>query len=287
MWIVQSLGSAFFESAYNAASHSTGNRWPIEAIAWWQRVTACLFIVLLALLLTGAGPSMPADGFWLPAALSIVINAGTSLLYVRALREPLSLTVPITAFSPVLLLLTEPLMTGRVVPALGMAGIGIIALGVYLLNLEALRAHGPFGPIAAVWRETGPRLMLMVVTCWAVTAPLDRIAIEAWHPFWFAAALHGGIGLLLTPFWLRARQRHPAAGEWKLAGLGPLTGIASMLQMVALTAAPVAYVIAMRRFSAPLTAVWGRLIFKEPHFRMRLLGAFIMTCGGAVMLLSL
>jgi drug/metabolite transporter (DMT)-like permease len=286
--IAQSLGSAFFESGYNAASHAAGTRWPIETIAWWQRVAACLTIVACAFLLTGAGPDAPSGAFWLPALGSIAVNAGTSLMYVRALREDLSLTVPITALSPVLLLATEPLLTGRFVPPLGMAGIGVIAAGLYLLNLPALRTHGPFGPFKSVWKRKGTRLMLLVVLCWSVTAPLDRMAIEAWHPLWFAAVLHGGIAVLLTPLWIRARRRKPSApGEWKLAGLGPLSGVASMLQMLAMTGAPVAMVIALRRFSAPLTAVWGRLLFRERGFAERLIGAVIMTLGGALMLLSL
>jgi len=287
VWIVQSLGSAFFESGYNAASHSAGVRWPIVAIAWWQRVAACATILICASVLAGA-PGMPGTAFWLPAVASVTINAGTSLMYARALRESLSLTVPITALSPVMLLATEPLMTGRFVPALGMAGIGVIAIGLYLLNFTALRTYGPLGPFKSVWKEKGPRLMLFVVMCWAVTAPLDRMAIEAWHPLWFAAFLHGGIAFILTPLWIRARRREASApGEWKLAGLGPLSGVASMLQMVAMAQAPVAMVIALRRFSAPLTAIWGRLFFDEEDFRTRLLGALVMTAGGVIMLWSL
>lgn len=288
MWIAQSLGSAFFESGYNAASHSAGVRWPVVAIAWWQRVAACATILACAFVLTGAAPDAPSAAFWLPAILSVSINAGTSLMYARALRESLSLTVPITALSPVMLLATEPLMTGRFVPPLGMAGIGVIAVGLYLLNFTALRTHGPLGPFKSVWKEKGPRLMLLVVICWSVTAPLDRMAIEAWHPLWFAAFLHGGIAILLTPLWIRARRRKASApGEWKLAGLGPLSGIASMLQMVAMAQAPVAMVIALRRFSAPLTAIWGRLFFDEKEFGTRLLGALVMTAGGVIMLWSL
>jgi drug/metabolite transporter (DMT)-like permease len=288
VWIVQSLGSAVFESGYNAASHSAGVRWPTVAIAWWQRVGAFMTIVLCAFVLTGSTPDAPTAAFWVPAIASITINAGTSLMYARALRESLSLTVPITALSPVMLLATEPLMTGRFVPALGMAGIGVIAIGLYLLNFSALRTHGPLGPFKSVWKEKGPRLMLFVVMCWAVTAPLDRMAIEAWHPLWFAAALHGGIAVLLTPLWIRSRVRKASApGEWKLIGLGPLSGIASMFQMVAMTGAPVAMVIALRRFAAPLTAVWGRLFFGEKDFKTRIVGAVIMTAGGALMLMSL
>jgi hypothetical protein len=33
--------------------------------------------------------------------------------------------------------------------------------------------------------------------------------------------------------------------------------------------------------------VWGRLWFKEPHFRERLLGAIVMSAGAALILMSL
>ncbi len=287
VWMIQALCSAFFDSVYNGLSHSVGERWSIQAIAWWQRLSSCICVVVLSLILTGRGPSAPGAAFWLPAGFSILLNSITSLLYARALRASLSLTVPVTALSPVLLLISVPLMTGDSIPMLGMIGIVIIACGLYLLNVETLRTRGFLGPFKSVWSEKGSRLMLIVIVCWAVTAPLDRLASQAWHPFWFAASLHGGTCLLLTPAWLRARRHHSNNGEWKLAGLGPVTGAALMLQMTAIVSAPVAFVIALRRFSAPLSSIWGRIFFHEPNFRTRILGAVIMTAGGAVMLLSL
>ena len=288
MWVVESFASACSESLYNADSHQIGRRWSIEAIAWWQRVAACAFVAACALCIVGL-PPMPETRFWAPAAVSIALNAGASFLYVRALRHDLSLTVPITALSPVFLLATEPLITGRTVPALGMLGVLVIGAGLYVLNLQALMTHGVFGPIRNVWRQPGPRLMLGVVAIWAVTAPLDGIAVRAWDPLWYSAALHGGIGAVLTPFcWRKPQALAPAPRDrLRLASLGLLSGFGSMLQMTAMAAAPATFVIAIRRFSAPLSAVWGWLLFKEPHVRSRLLGAFVMAVGAALILSSL
>lgn len=289
MWVIESIGSAFSESVYNADSHQIGHRWSLEAIAWWQRAVAALFIVACTLCWRGGFPAMPEPRFWIPAAFSVTLNAGASLLYVRALREDLSLTVPITALSPVFLLLTEPLITGRLVPAVGMLGVAVIGIGLYALNLPVLRSHGPLGPIKAVWRQRGTRMMLIVVMIWAVTAPMDGIAVRAWDPLWYSATLHGGIGLLLTPFcWRKPQALKPDRGDrLRLGSLGLLSGLGSMLQMTAMAAAPATFVIAMRRFSAPLSAVWGWLFFKEPHIRSRLLGALVMAIGAAIMLTSL
>lgn len=288
MWIVESFASAFSESVYNADSHQIGKRWSIEAIAWWQRAAAAAFVALCAVCLVGL-PAAPEARFWAPAAVSVTLNAGASFLYVRALRNDLSLTVPITALSPVFLLATEPLITGRTVPAVGMLGVAVIGIGLYALNLPALRTHGVFGPIRNVWRQPGPRLMLGVIAIWAITAPLDAVAVRAWNPLWYAAVLHGGIGVILTPFcWRKPQALAPARYDRpRLASLGLLSGFGSMMQMVAISAAPATYVIAIRRFSAPLSAVWGSLFFKEPHVRSRLLGAFVMAIGAALILWSL
>ena len=288
MWVVESFTSAFSESVYNADSHQIGRRWSVEAIAWWQRAVAAAFVALCALCLAGL-PTQPEARFWAPAIVSVTLNAGASFLYVRALRHDLSLTVPITALSPVFLLATEPLMTGRTVPGVGMLGVAVIGVGLYALNLPALRTHGVFGPIRNVWRQPGPRLMLGVIAIWAVTAPLDALAIRGWNPLWYSALLHGGIGLILTPFcWRKPQAVAPARHDrLRLASLGLLSGFGSMLQMTAMAAAPATYVIAIRRFSAPLSAVWGWLFFKEPHVRSRLLGAFVMAVGAALILSSL
>jgi len=288
LWVIESFGSALSESVYNADSHQIGHRWSLEAIAWWQRAVAALSIAVFTLCWHGA-PALPEPKFWLPAAFSVSLNACASLLYVRALREDLSLTVPITALSPVFLLLTEPLITGRMVPAAGMLGVGVIGVGLYVLNFQVLRTLGPFGPIRSVWHQRGTRMMLCVVVIWAVTAPMDSIAVRAWDPLWYAAALHGGIGLLLTPLcWRKPQALAPRRGDrLRLASLGLLSGLGSMLQMTAMAAAPATYVIAMRRFSAPLSAFWGWLFFKEPHIRSRLLGALVMAVGAVIMLMSL
>lgn len=288
MWIVESFTSACSESLYNASSHQIGRRWSIEAIAWWQRLLSSAFIVVCAFSFVGP-PPMPETRFWAPAAVSVALNASASLLYVRALREDLSLTVPITALSPVFLLATEPLIAGRTVPAIGMLGVIVIGAGLYVLNLQALREHGVFGPIRNVWHQTGPRFMLGVVLLWSVTAPLDTIAVHAWDPIWYAAMLHAGIAVIITPFcWRKSQALAPAPhDDLRLASLGLLSGLGTMLQMTALMAAPATYVIAIRRFSAPLSAVWGWLFFKEPHVRTRLLGACVMAIGAALILSSL
>lgn len=286
MWILQASTSALLDSWNNAAIRSTKDRWSAESVAWWQRCVAALTVTAFALIWSGA-PSAPSASAWVPAAISIVFNAGITLLCIRALQSSdLSLTAPIMALSPVLLLVTEPIMTGEAIPPLGILGALVIALGLYVLNLPDLRKHGLLGPFRAVWREPGPRAMLFVVLAWSVTAPLDRMAVRAWDPLWYSASLQAGVGLLITPFWIRKR-RVTEARPWRLMLVGLMQSGATACQMAAMAVAPATYVVALRRFSAPLGVVWGKLLFKEAHFLERMLGAVIMAAGAVIILMSL
>lgn len=286
MWIIYASGSALAESLCNAATRSTRDRWTVVTTAWFLRVFAALTVAILALVLHGP-PPIPSASAWIPGAASIIMNAGTTLLMIRALRDSdLSLTAPIAALSPVMLLATDPLITGELMPPLGMLGACVIALGLYLLNLPTLKTHGPLGPFRAIWKERGPRMMLAVVVIWSVTAPLDRLASHGWDPLWYAASLQAGVGILLTPVWLLT-SRGSGSKPWFLMLVGLGAGIASACQMTAIASVSAAYVISIKRFSAPLGVVWGRVWFHEPHFRERLIGALVMTVGAVCILLSL
>ena len=69
-----------------------------------------------------------------------------------------------------------------------------------------------------------------------------------------------------------------------------LTGIfnatAVGFQFMALTMAPVAQVIAVKRMSTVISVLFGCLLFQEPGLRQRLTGAAIMVAGVAVMSLG-
>ena len=290
MWIFQSFASAAIESAWNAASRATSHRHSPEMFAWWTRLAAAVTAALFALAWRGHWPALPTTAqFWIPTCVSIALNTIASVLYARALHYDLSLTMPITALSPAFLLMTEPLFTGRAATFGAAIGVGVIAVGMYVLNLPALRTHGLLGPFKNVWREEGPRCMLLVVLIWSITGPCDKLAVDAYDPLWYVVFLHGGIGLLLTPVLVRATRRSGESirsGWWMLA-FGIFGSSTAILQMSAFAAASATYVTAIRRFAAPLSTLWGWLYFKEPHIAARLLGTLIMTAGAILMLLSL
>ena len=83
----------------------------------------------------------------------------------------------------------------------------------------------------------------------------------------------------------------PVLGElWSQAKFVTLAGtfqaIGVSLQFTALTIAPVAQVVAVKRLSALISVIFGHTLFGEKGLRERLLGAAIMVSGVAIMALD-
>jgi len=65
---------------------------------------------------------------------------GISSIRIQAIRSsPLALTLPYLAFTPVFVALTGLLVLGERIPPRGLAGIGLVVLGAWMLNLDALK----------------------------------------------------------------------------------------------------------------------------------------------------
>jgi drug/metabolite transporter (DMT)-like permease len=170
-WISLSLISAFSLATSDALTKriiTPANEYVIA----WLRVVYALPALTLAAFLT-AVPSLDRTFFAaFLAALPLEILA--ILLYYKALRvSPLSLSLPFLSFTPVFLILFSWAIMGQAVSAAGGAGIALIALGGYTLNLSSLRA-GLLGPLKAMLRERGSLYMLAVALICSATSALGK-----------------------------------------------------------------------------------------------------------------
>lgn len=228
----------------------------------------------------GVPPLKPA--FWVALAATGPLAAFSFSLYVQALKaSDLSLSAPLLATTPLFLLVTSPAMLGEFPGIGGLAGIGCIVAGSYVLNLGQFR-RGPFEPFKALVRERGPRLMLMTAFLWSVSANIDKIGLMASSPnFWIAAAF-GFTTVCLTPLAWRGLGRGLAAlagRPWEMLATGALEALTCWCQMLALTLAIVPYVISVKRMSAVMVVVLGGLVLRERRMPERLAGAALMVLG--------
>ncbi|OGX39719.1 MAG: hypothetical protein A3C53_01470 [Omnitrophica WOR_2 bacterium RIFCSPHIGHO2_02_FULL_68_15] len=238
-----------------------------------------------------APPTALAPEFWRTVALMIPFEIAAFFLLLEALRAaPLAETVPFLSLSPLFTVLASWLILGERVTAVGFLGILLIAAGGYLLYWHELR-HGALGPLRAMVRSRGTRLMTVVALIYSVTSVFGKQMTMVSSPLLFPglyfavlfaafAAVQGLRGMRPAAVW-HAVCRRPGV----LITMGILDGVSFLVHSIGVLMAPVAYFIGVKRLSSVVSVVAGGLLFREDHLRTRAAGAFCMVAG--VVLLTL
>jgi len=175
LWIVYVLLTALCESLKDVFSKKGLADIDEYVIAWSLRFFALPF--LLPILFFIKIPNL-TKAFWFALLLGGGLNAICTILYMKAIKQSaLSLTVPLVAFTPLFLLLTSPFMVGEFPALSGIGGIFLIVSGSYVLNFSVAQ-RGYLAPFRTLFKESGPRLMLLVAFLWSISANCDKIGIQ-------------------------------------------------------------------------------------------------------------
>lgn len=286
IWLIFALFSAFFDSLKEVSSKRSLKHVDEYAVAWAFRFFAALFI-FPALFFSGIPPI--GSRFWESMIIGGMLNIITTVLYMKAYKHSdLSITSPITAFQPLFLLITAPVMLGEFPSGLGLIGILLIVSGSYLLNIRE-KQNGYFAPFRALFREKGPRLMLAVAFIWSITSNFDKIGVQNSSPVFWAFAQSLFLAVVLLPLVLyksKEKFRQIPVNFAKLVPIGLFSALTLVFQMTALSFAFVTYVSSIKRTSSMMSVIFGHFIFKEKGVKERLLGAAIMVLGVVLIALS-
>ncbi|MBN1140656.1 MAG: EamA family transporter [Deltaproteobacteria bacterium] len=253
-----------------------------EYLVLWLRLLLALPFLLIPLAFIPI-PDLGPD--FLPTVLlALPLEALAAICYIRALKlSPLSLTLPFLALTPVFLLVVPFLVLGERISAGGAIGILLVAIGAYLLHFDKARCNW-LEPFRAIGRERGSLYMILVALIYSVTSTLGKKAIGASSPLFFAACYFPALTLILTPPALRGgiiSGPKPAATRLLRAMLLPACcyGVMVLTHMTAISIAPVAYMISVKRLSLLIGIYYGHRLFGEPGIRERALGTAVMIAG--------
>jgi uncharacterized membrane protein len=283
-WGVLALLTAFFESAKDVLGKRSLKQGDPIVVAWAWRFLALPFLIPVAAI---AGvPDLGPDFGW-ALFLGGSLNVMTSILYMRAIQlSDLSLTVPMVAFTPLFLLITSPVLLGEIPESRGMVGVILIVAGTYLMKVKE-RSAGFLAPFRALWREPGPRWMLLVALIWSLTANIDKVGLQNSSPIFWSLSINLFIACALLPtvVW-RTRRTTPTVGAMaRMLPLGAAGALTTLCQMAAISLTLVPYVIAVKRTSTIMTVLWGIFLFGEKGMKERLGGATLMVVGVILILL--
>lgn len=256
--------------------------------SWALRIFA-IPALIPALYITGGVPDL--DPVFYPLLL---LNTGIGVLgtifYMKALNVgDISLVDPISALSPLLLLITTPLIVNEFPSPLGLVGVMIIVCGVYLLKLQKVTGSDTFSkdtvlsPFYGIVNEPATKYIVLMILVYSISAPVDKIIIEASGPIMYSLSLHicqsiilTGVAIYMTDSW---RSDMFSRETIKLSPIGVLSGLASMFQMIALTYTLVVYVISIKRLGILIGTIWGIFVRGEEGGIPRLIGSGLIIAG--------
>ncbi len=302
-WLILSILTAFFESLKDVFCKKS-----LQALD--SNVVACATMAIAAVILLPGlwivGIPTLGPEFWRAIVIGGTLNVVAYTLYVKAIQiSDLSLITPLTALTPLFLLVTSPLIVKEIPTLWDGVGVFLVVMGSYILNLQS-QDTDYLAPLKAMAMNKGSRMMIVVAFIWSITSTFDKIGVQNSSPLFWAIALFGyiAIGILPSVLWghqvgKRSGQRSGQRSErqldrqsslmmlrqnWKLlliAGIANGIGVGS--QMIAVGIAPVTQVIAVKRMSALFSVGFGVWIFGEKGWRERVLGAGVMVAGVVVM----
>ena len=166
---------------------------------------------------------------------------------------------------------------------MGGAGIALIALGGYTLNLSALRA-GFLEPFRAIARERGSLFMLIIALIYSMTSAFGKIGVDHSSAPFFGATYFCALAVCMLPIIARrsgkGRFFELLRSNVRIALLPALfDATATLSHFYAVSMSNVAYMIAVKRTSLLFGVLYGFLLFGERNIRERLLGAVLMFIG--------
>lgn len=218
-------------------------------------------------------------------AVAVLFNVGAAVLAYRAIKlADISLVSPIAAFNPVFTSLMGAAILGETMGVKGSAGIGLVVLGAYILQVSASQ-KSLLEPIKKLVTTEGVQLSFMAYFLWAVTPAFQKIAIMHTQPqvppFASLAGIIGSVAVfgLLANKYSRNVKRVVRKYIKLLVLAAVLGGVGQAAAFIAFSLTKVGFATAVFQTSMIFTVLLGWLLFKERDIRDRFAGAAVMLAG--------
>jgi uncharacterized membrane protein len=280
MWFVLALLSAMFQVLRNVAMKRLGHTLD-DTINVWGRFTFLLPFAGLGVLYTGIPPVQ--KGFWIFGALfGITQCLGTFSLSKALKQSDISLVTPIWKLSLVLLVIWGYFTLGEVLSLVGIIGLVLSLLGVYLLNVHM--AHISFWtPLTALVKDSGQRWTIGAAMGYAPSVVLIKKMALLSNPVFAVFIAYVFCFAMITPYTVyRSRHHFSSIGRyWKdFVGMGACAALTTWCGTKAYTLTLSSYVEAVKQIEVLLALLVGYVFFKEAAtVRTVWIGTVVMLAG--------
>ncbi|MBW2488294.1 MAG: EamA family transporter [Deltaproteobacteria bacterium] len=164
----------------------------------------------------------------------------------------------------------------------GIAGIGLVVAGIYVIHLKSFSVKTVFEPFRAI-RRPGSIWALLTGCTIAAYSLVDKVGIQSVHPPVYIYFIFFIPLLLLTPY-VCIKKQVPLKEEWQvnkkpIMVVGFLVVFTYLLVLFAMQTSNVSYVVAARELSIVFSALFGTFWLGEDHRQPRLIGAALIAAG--------
>lgn len=288
MWFLLALLSAFFQVLRNMSMKKLGHSLD-ETINVWGRFTFLLPFAGAGVLIKGVPEIGP--GFWWLALVFGITQTLATLSLSKALKvSDISMVTSLWKMSVIFLVVWGVFALGETPTTLGIAGVVISMVGVYLLNVQKARVS-LWAPITSLYTDPGQRWTMLAAMGYAPAvieikqmALLSDPVFAVFIAYVFAAAV-------ITPYTIYKSGQHflQLRSHWKgFVGLGVFGTLSTWFGTTAYTLTVSAYVEAAKQVEILLALGIGYVIFKEgttikkiwPGILVMLIGLVLLKIGG-------
>ncbi len=287
MWIALALAAALFQVLRNAAMKRLGHALD-EYINVWGRFTFLLPFALATALVRGWPPLKPGFIGWC-LAFGICQTISTLALSKALKLSAISFVTALWKVSLLILLGMAYVSIGERPSALGVAGVLLSALGVYLLNVSRARIS-PWEPLRVLFTDRGQRYTLLAALFYAPSVITIKQAILASDPATGTLSGYFAASVMVTPLALVTSGRHFAAvpRHWKeFLALGLFAALTTLSQGTAYTLTLSSYVEAVKQVEILFAMAIGVQAFGEAQrVRESAPGAIVMLVGMVLLALA-
>jgi drug/metabolite transporter (DMT)-like permease len=286
-WFLLSVGSAMFQVLRNMVMKRIGHALD-ETISVWGRFTFILPFAALPLFFTGIPPLR--DGVWLYSALFGICQLIATQFLAMALKQAeISLVTAIWKLSVIFLVAWGFFTLGETPSLLGIVGVLVSVVGVYLINVERSRVS-LWAPIASLATDKGQRYTVVSALFYAPNVVLIKKVALLSSPTFAVFLGYVFCAVFVTPLALWRSSRHFAQlGKhwWSFVALGVCAAVSTQLGTTAYTLTVSSYVEAVKQIEVLIALVVGYFVFKEgARIRTIWLGCTVMLLGLVLLMLG-
>jgi drug/metabolite transporter (DMT)-like permease len=249
------------------------------AFVWWMLGVTSIFACPILFLV----PPDHLNG-WIFVLFSGVLEAVYFLTLTRAYTAgDLSLVYPVARGSaPLFLLFWATIFLGERPSRLGMCGILLVILGLYLINLPSLADWSR--PLHA-FRSAASRWALLTGILISSYTAIDKVGIRYFHPFVYLYLVLVVGWICLSYQWLNPERRQALLEEprnrrvWTILAAALFGTLGYTLVLAAMKISPVSYVGPVREISVVIGTWIGVRFLREQRGSLRIAASVLVVLG--------